>query len=604
MTRADSLKAYAALIGTVIVWGVAPAFVRSISLTAGPGDSVFIRMVSVALLCLPFLPFCGVKIARKDWPRMLLISWVGMFGYFVGSIYGFAYVSAGIGGIIFASQPLVIALMAAAIGTERLTAGTLLGLLISFAGIVYLSESSLNAEAGSSPLLGAILIFACGVAFSVFAVFSKPLVDSYGPLRTTVVTMILGAIPALAFYRPAVLKTLSGFGMFEWGTLFYLGLIGTVIAVITWNYAVARLRPATLGASLYAVPILAVIAGWAILGEKLAPQAALAGAVIVAGVAISEFGKNLSLPNQMKGLAAVIFAVAMWGMVPVAMRFLLIDLQPQTAIFLRLYPAASLALLIAIFAVKRNLSWQDWTRLLIAAWAGNMGYQLLAAWGMKMIPASWTGMLFGLEPVFIALAAIIFNAERLTWRFAAGLVVALAGTAVLLVGSSTGNVKDVAMLGVVLVTLSTMGWAIYTTLIRPVTNKHGALPIACLAIAASGMPTLLFLNRKVVLEIAGLNTTQWLAVGFLSIIGTVLATVAWNYALGKMDNAKAGMFLYVQPLVAAVGGIALLGESLSIWLIGGGVLILAGVALSQMQGRSAMRQFDDNEMEDGLLADR
>jgi drug/metabolite transporter (DMT)-like permease len=212
--------------------------------------------------------------------------------------------------------------------------------------------------------------------------------------------------------------------------------------------------------------------------------------------------------------------------------------------------------------------------------------------------------LFGLEPVFIALAAIIFNAERLTWRFAAGLVVALAGTAVLLVGSSTGNVKDVAMLGVVLVTLSTMGWAIYTTLIRPVTNKHGALPIACLAIAASGMPTLLFLNRKVVLEIAGLNTTQWLAVGFLSIIGTVLATVAWNYALGKMDNAKAGMFLYVQPLVAAVGGIALLGESLSIWLIGGGVLILAGVALSQMQGRSAMRQFDDNEMEDGLLADR
>ena len=119
MTSAEKLKAYAALIGTVIVWGVAPAFVRSISLTAGPADSMFIRLISVALLCLPILPFCGAYIARKDWPRLLVISWIGIFGYFLGSIYGFTYLSAGIGGIIFATQPLVIALMAASIGTEK-----------------------------------------------------------------------------------------------------------------------------------------------------------------------------------------------------------------------------------------------------------------------------------------------------------------------------------------------------------------------------------------------------------------------------------------------------------------------------------------------------
>jgi drug/metabolite transporter (DMT)-like permease len=600
VTRSEAIKAYAALIGTVVVWGAAPAFVRSISLTAGPADSMFIRLVSVALMCLPFLPFCGAYIARKDWPRMLLVSWVGIFGYFLGSIYGFNYVSAGIGGIIFATQPLIILLMATAIGTDRLTAGKLFGIVVSFAGILYLSQGNLGESAGTNPVLGAACIFACGVAFSVNVVFSKPLVESYGPLRVTIVCMILTGIPAFAFYRPTVLSTVTGFGIFEWATLAYLGLIGTIFAVITWNYSVMHLRPATLGASLYAVPILAAIAGWVVLGEKLSPQAGIAGAIIIAGVAISEFGKNLSLPDHWKGLAAVIFAVCMWGMVPVGMRFLLIDLKPETAILLRLYPAAIVALIIAMFSGKRNLTWTDWVRLIAASLLGNLGYQVLAGFGIKLIPAAWTGMLFGLEPVFIALAAILFAGERLTLKFITGLAVALIGTGVLILGSSIGSVKNVSLIGVILVTLSTLGWAIYTTLIRPVTRKHGAVPIACLSIAITGIPTLGLLSSDVTTEIQNLNGQQWLIVASLSIFATVFAIVAWNYALGKMDNTKAGMFLYVQPIVAAAGGILLLGESPSVWLFGGGALILAGVAISQMKSKAAERQEHGYENEEGL----
>jgi drug/metabolite transporter (DMT)-like permease len=597
VTRSEAIKAYTALIGTVIVWGAAPALVRSISLTAGPADSMFIRLVSVAIMCLPFLPFCGVYIARKDWPRLLLISWVGMFGYFVGSIYGFAYVSSGIGGIIFATQSLVIVLMAAAIGTDRITAGTILGLVISFAGIYYLFNGDLGTNTGTNPILGGILVFACGIAFAVYVVFSKPLVDTYGPLRTTVMTMILAAVPALTFFRPSVIQSITSFGPFEWGTLVYLGFIGTVIAVITWNYAVARLSPSTLAGSLYAVPVLAAIAGWIVLGEKLSAQAGIAGLIILVGVAVSEFGKNLHLPDRFKGLAAVFYAVSMWGMVPVAMRFLLLNLKPETAIMLRLYPAAIVALLLAMFFGRRKLSWNDWLRLILASLAGYLGYQVLAAWGIQLIPASWTGMLFGLEPVFIALAAIIFSGERLTLRFVIGLVIAIVGTAVLVVGSSTGAVKDVSLFGVILVTISTLGWAIYTTLIRPVTNKHGPVPIACLAIAVSGAPTLFLANKSVIAEINNLSSLQWLTVAFLSIFATVFATGAWNYALGKMDNSKAGMFLYVQPIVAAAGGILLLGENLSIWLISGGLLILTGVAISQMQSRTARKPRGNPEQE-------
>jgi drug/metabolite transporter (DMT)-like permease len=54
------------------------------------------------------------------------------------------------------------------------------------------------------------------------------------------------------------------------------------------------------------------------------------------------------------------------------------------------------------------------------------------------------------------------------------------------------------------------------------------------------------------------------------------------------------MFLYVQPVVAAAGGILLLGEELSPWLVGGGVLILAGVAVSQFTPKQMTARNEDN----------
>ncbi len=72
------------------------------------------------------------------------------------------------------------------------------------------------------------------------------------------------------------------------------------------------------------------------------------------------------------------------------------------------------------------------------------------------------------------------------------------------------------------------------------------------------------------------------------IFATVLATGAWNVALGHMESSRAGMFLYVQPVVAAAGGILLLREELTPWLIGGGALILLGVGLSHTGAAGTM----------------
>lgn len=290
--QSTASKAYIALFVTVVIWGFAPALIRSFSLAAGPHESIFLRLTSVALLCLPLVPFAGWRVARSDWLRFLLTSWIGIFGYFVGSIYGFAFIATGPGGLLMATQPLMIAALATLMGADRLTAPTLLGFTLAFAGTLYLLSGDLSLG-GANPLLGAILILACGAAFALSVVLSRPLVRAYGPLRVTVVNLILLGIPALLFYRPQAWQVLSGLDAEAWFALFYLGPLGTIFASITWNYAVGKLPPSTVGGWLYAIPILAATGGWLLLAEPLTQKTIVAGAVILAGVAMAEYGRAL-----------------------------------------------------------------------------------------------------------------------------------------------------------------------------------------------------------------------------------------------------------------------------------------------------------------------
>lgn len=581
-----------ALLFTTVVWGIGPVFLRTLSVDLGPADHLSIRYAIVAAMYLVGLAFTGGwHIARRDWPRLLIISVIGMVGYNLGSAFGFAYVPAGIGSLTIGTQPLLIALLGAAIAREPLTYAMVTGLVLAFIGTGLLVWNDLINTANSSSLVvGGALVFGSGAAWAIYVVLAKPLIRTYGSYSITALSIsIASAIMVAGLARPSTLATLQAMTPRNWLDMGFMVVLSTFIATITWNYGASRVASAAAGSFIYLVPIIGVLAGAAMLGETITSSMLLGGALILVGVAIAQFGPRLlrapSLNASGLALPAVLFAVTMWGLVPVAMRFLILDLEPQTAMLLRLYPAGLVAVIVLLFIGVRRIEMRDWGRIIIAAVIGNVGYQVLAAFGMETVPASWTGVLFGLEPVFIALFAVLFAGDRLTSWLAGGIALALGGTAVLMLGSTLVPTGDVGLFGIVLVTLGTMGWGIYTVVIRPVSQKYGAFQVACLALGISALPMLFFATPDLPQIIESMTATHWLVVAFLAIFATLISTSAWNYALGHMESSIAGMFLYIQPIVAAIGGILLLDEQLSWPLIAGGALIIAGVALAQFGPR-------------------
>ncbi len=277
---------------TVLVWGVAPAFIRSFSLAAGAADALVIRSVATGICCLLLLPFFGgFTVARQDVPRLLLISLIGMFGYFAGSVFGFAYITSAIGGIVISTQPLLIALLASVIGAERVTVPTIIGLIVSFIGSLYLFSGDAQGNLSQSHMIiGGLLIFMSGAFWAVYVIYSKSLIQTYGSVKLSLLSLAIATFPALLFISPSTWETTMSLDQNAIFSLFYLTFIGTLVTLGTWNYAVGLLRPTAVGASLYLIPVFAITAGTLLLGEIVTATTLTAGGIILLGVAIAQFG--------------------------------------------------------------------------------------------------------------------------------------------------------------------------------------------------------------------------------------------------------------------------------------------------------------------------
>jgi drug/metabolite transporter (DMT)-like permease len=291
----NTSKALTALAVTTLIWGVTPVILRNLSLALGPYDFLVVRLlISGFILTAVLAATASFRLPREDWPRLLLISYVGMLGYYALSTFGFAFVTAGVGTLIMATQPIIIAIFAWFAGTDRLTPRAILGLLVAFAGS-FLLVSSDNATAGEVTqrdlLIGSALIFLAGLAWAIHVVFGRSLIQKHGALKITCLVNMLIAPVALPFLTRDIIDSVANMPPHAMWSLILLQTLGTA-SVFTWNYAAGHVRPTLLGVSLYIMPILAIFAGWLFLNEAITPVVIAATLVILAGVAISQWKSN------------------------------------------------------------------------------------------------------------------------------------------------------------------------------------------------------------------------------------------------------------------------------------------------------------------------
>lgn len=192
--------------------------------------------------------------------------------------------------LIYAACPLVVLLLARAVGQERLAAGRLAGVLASIAGVAVIGVGSLRQNgAGGSVFWGDMLTVGAVVSWGAYLTASKPLIARHGPLPVLAGTFLLGS----ALDVPIALATVShgpALGTASWAAwrgLAYLALIVTVFGLACQNQALRRLDASQVATVGNASPVLTVIWGIWLFQEPVTVDLVLGGVLTLGGIVLS-----------------------------------------------------------------------------------------------------------------------------------------------------------------------------------------------------------------------------------------------------------------------------------------------------------------------------
>lgn len=235
----------------------------------------------------------GVRIPRRD---LLALAGLGVLAVPVNQglfLSGMALTTPGHGALLYALAPVLVFLLARARLGERATAAKAAGILLAFAGVavVLAGRGALAPADAARGLLGDLAVLAAVVAWSVFAVASKPYVERHGALAATGAALAAGS----ALYLPfgLALSDLSAFGRVSpggWASLAYLALLASVAAYLLYAWALRRAEASRVAIWSNTQPVLTAALAWALHGEAVTASFVAGGAMVIAGVVLTERG--------------------------------------------------------------------------------------------------------------------------------------------------------------------------------------------------------------------------------------------------------------------------------------------------------------------------
>jgi drug/metabolite transporter (DMT)-like permease len=268
-------------------------------------------------------------------------------------------------------------------------------------------------------------------------------------------------------------------------------------------------------------------------------------------------------------------------MIRVAVR----ELAPVTLVFFRTGIAALMLTPVAAFRGElRPLLQKPWPLLAYTIVEVAIPWVLLSHAETKLT-SSLTGLLIAAVPLVGALIVTLTgDRERLGGRRWIGLLVGIAGVSAI-VGTNFGQVSAVAL---VEIALTAVGYAVGPIILS---RSLGDLPVLGVVSASLFLTTIVyapFAATRMPSSLPGSHVI--LSVIGLATICTALAFIVFFALIAEVGPVRATVITYVNPAVAAVLGVAVLGEHLTAGMIVGFALVLGGCVLATGQGAEVVAE--------------
>jgi drug/metabolite transporter (DMT)-like permease len=301
-------------------------------------------------------------------------------------------------------------------------------------------------------------------------------------------------------------------------------------------------------------------------------------------------------PSTVSVILALTTVYIVWGSTYLAIAYVVDTLPPFIAAGARFLAAGGLlgAFLLAqdrwrrrsgAPASVRTPRWVEWRTALIVGTLLLLGGNGMVMVAEQTIPSGIAAVIIATVPIWMSVFDALVTRRRPSYLAVGGLLVGLAGVAILLLPSDGFEALDPWGIGFLVV--ATISWAAGSLYAR-----HGPLPenqlvgtsMQQLAGGASLVALALVVGEPGRLDLGGVSLESWLGLGYLVVFGSLLAFTAYVWLLNHVAVTTVATYAYVNPVVAVALGMLFRGEELTPRTLLAAALII-GAVVAMVSGR-------------------
>lgn len=301
----DNRRVWAAFALLALAWGTSFMFIKIAVQSLQPMTVVAFRLLIGWLGLYLIVRLRGIRLptSRRTWSHIGVIGVVNVAIPFILITWaesGPQGLDSGLASILNSTVPLFsIVIAGVVLSMEQVTAGSVLGLLIGFAGVILLfSRDGLGDPGSLLPQLAMIVAASC---YAIGTIYARRYLRNVRPVALALGQLLVADVAAFA-----MVFTFEGFAQqsFTWpavGSLLWLGLLGSCLAYILYFFVLQEWGATRTVLVTYVVPVVGVAAGVIFLGEQVDWRIFVGGLLILSGVAAVNWRPRSAKQVPVKG---------------------------------------------------------------------------------------------------------------------------------------------------------------------------------------------------------------------------------------------------------------------------------------------------------------
>lgn len=238
---------------------------------------------------------------------------------------------------------------------------------------------------------------------------------------------------------------------------------------------------------------------------------------------------------------------------------------------------------------------RDWIPIIILSILNFLLSNGLSTWGIQFISAGLGSIMGAIFPLWLVVIGLFSSKEKLPQKAIFGLVVGFAGVCVIFFEHLNDFLIPDFRFGIFLSLIATWTWAFGTLYTKKEATKFNPYFSLGLQMVISGA-ALLFITygidtpaKNYFIPFADITWKAWASIAYLLVFGSIIAFIAFLYALQNLPTEQTSIYAYINPVVAILLGWIIFQEPMTIYIAVGGIITLLGVFMVNKAFREALQ---------------